>query len=157
MAPKPNVAFQRGASQPVPELPLEHPQVNREFIGALVRAFYGKVRRDARLGPIFDGVIGDHWEPHLERMTDFWSAVILKNGVYKGRPVPAHVKLKQVVPEDFQIWLGLFRETVTERCEPEVAQVFMERAERIAESLMLAMFYRLPAAGIGLGRETPRR
>lgn len=146
-----NSSFQRRINRPVPELPLDHPQVDRDFIGALVRAFYGKVRRDARLGPIFEGVIGDHWEPHLEKMTDFWCAVILKNGAYSGRPVPAHLKLKQVVPDDFHIWLQLFRETVAERCEPEVADVFVERAERVAQSLTLAMFFRLPAAGIPAG------
>jgi hemoglobin len=146
-----NSPFQRRINRPVPELPLDHPQVDRDFIGALVRAFYGKVRRDARLGPIFEGVIGDHWEPHLEKMTDFWCAVILKNGAYSGRPVPAHLKLKQVVPDDFDIWLQLFRETVAERCAPEVAEVFVERAERIAQSLTLAMFFRLPSAGIPAG------
>jgi len=143
-----NATLARRINRPVPEVALDHPQVDRAFIGSLVRAFYGKVRRDERLGPIFEGEIGDHWEPHLEKMTDFWSAVILKNGAYNGRPVPAHMKLKQVVPEDFQIWLGLFRETVGERCEPDVAEVFIERAERIAQSLQLAMFFRLPAAGI---------
>ena len=143
-----NATLARRINRPVPEVALDHPQVDRAFIGSLVRAFYGKVRRDERLGPIFESEIGDYWEPHLEKMTDFWSAVILKNGAYGGRPVPAHMKLKQVVPEDFQIWLGLFRETVGERCEPDVAEVFIERAERIAQSLQLAMFFRLPAAGI---------
>src|SRR5690606_1296500 len=138
----------RRITRPFPELPLNRPQVDRDFIDALARASYGKVRSDARLGPTFAGVIGDHWEPHLEKMTDFWCAVILKNGAYSGRPVPAHLKLKQVVPDDFDIWLQLFRETVAERCEPEVAEVFVERAERIAQSLTLAMFFRLPAAGI---------
>lgn len=134
--------------RPPPEMPVEDPSVDRPFINALVRDFYGKVRSDDRLGPIFAGVIGDHWEPHLEKMTDFWCAVILKNGAYSGRPVPAHLKLKQVVPEDFDIWLGHFRETARRRCTPDVAAVFIDRAERIAESLKLAMFFRLPAAGI---------
>ena len=134
--------------RPKPEMPLDHPLVDRPFIDALIREFYGKVRADMRLGPIFSAVVGNHWEPHLEKMTDFWCAVILKDGSYSGRPVPAHLKLKQVVPEDFDIWLGLFRQTVFDRCEPEVARVFMDRAERIAESLKLAMFFRLPAAGV---------
>jgi len=142
------IVYERRINRPLPEFALDHPQVDRAFIGRLVRTFYGKVRRNERLGPIFDGEIGDRWEPHLEKMTDFWCAVILKNGAYSGRPVPAHMKLKQVVPEDFEIWLGIFRETVTELCEPEVAEVFIERAERIAQSLQLAMFFRLPAAGI---------
>lgn len=134
--------------RPAPEVPLEHPGLDRPFIGRLVREFYRRIHADARLGPIFAGVIGDDWEPHLEKMTDFWSAVILKNGAYSGRPVPAHLKLKQVKEEDFDIWLGIFRRTAADLCEPKVAAVFIERAERIAQSLKLAMFFRLPAAGL---------
>lgn len=134
--------------RPAPETPLQHPGVDRAFIGALVREFYRRVRANDRLGPIFAGVIGGEWEPHLEKMTDFWCAVILKNGAYSGRPVPAHVKLKQVREKDFDVWLGIFRVTATELCDPEVAAVFVERAERIAQSLKLAMFFRLPAAKV---------
>jgi hemoglobin len=130
--------------RPVAEEPLESPEVDRAFIGRLVRAFYGRVRKDPRLGPIFEHHIADDWEPHLEKMTDFWCSVILKTGTYQGRPVPAHLKLKEVVEGDFAIWLGLFRETASELCAPEVAAVFIDRAERIARSLSLAMFFRLP-------------
>ena len=147
-----NATLARRINRPVPEVALDHPQVDRAFIGSLVRAFYGKVRRDERLGSIFESEIGDHWEPHLEKMTDFWCAVMLKNGAYSGRPVPAHLRLKQVREEDFDIWLGLFRQTTAELCTPQVAAVFIERAERIARSLKLAMFFRLPAARIGEDR-----
>ena len=125
------------------EQPLLHASVDRVFIGALVRDFYRRVRADERLGPIFASEIRGDWEPHLERMTDFWCSVILKDGSYSGRPVPAHLKLKQVKEEDFDIWLGHFRRSAAERCPPGVAEVFVERAERIARSLRLAMFFRL--------------
>jgi hemoglobin len=135
------------ATRPHPPFgqPLERPGVDRAFIGRFVRAFYRRVRADDRLGPIFDGVIGADWEPHLDTMTNFWCSVILKSGDYKGRPVPAHLKLTQVVEADFDIWLGLFRRTAGELDDPDVAAVFVERAERIAQSLKLAMFARLPA------------
>lgn len=135
--------------RPQAEMPLSHPLVDRAFIGALVRDFYGRVRSDARLGPIFASEIRGDWKPHLEKMTDFWCSVILKNGAYNGRPVPAHLKLKQVREGDFDIWLGHFRKTVTDRCPADVADVFVDRAERIARSLKLAMFFRLerPRAG----------
>ena len=129
--------------QPQAEMPLSHPLVDRAFIGALVRDFYGRVRSDARLGPIFASEIRGDWDLHLEKMTDFWCSVILKNGAYSGRPVPAHLKLKQVREEDFDVWLGHFRKTAEARCPPEVAEVFIDRAERIARSLKLAMFFRL--------------
>ena len=134
---------------PQAEMPLSHPLVDRAFIGALVRDFYGRVRSDARLGPIFASEIRGDWEPHLEKMTDFWCSVILKNGSYSGRPVPAHLKLKQVREEDFDVWLRHFRETVEARCPPEVAEIFIDRAERIARSLKLAMFFRLDRSSDG--------
>ena len=99
--------------------------------------------------PIFAAAITGAWEPHLEKMTDFWCSVMLKDGSYQGRPVPVHVKLTTVVESDFAIWLRLFGETAHDLCPPDVATAFIERAERIATSLKLAMFFRLPPHGIG--------
>ena len=135
----------RIAARPVAESALVHPDVDRAFISRLVRAFYDRVRSDSRLGPIFAREITGNWEPHLEKMTDFWSSVILKTGGYHGRPVPAHMKIEGITPEDFGIWLALFRSTAEELCTPEVAAIFIERAERIARSLQLALFFHLPA------------
>ena len=132
--------------RPAAEKPLVHTKVDRDFISGLVRDFYGRIRKDPRLGPIFASVIQDDWEPHLEKMTDFWCSVILKDGSYDGRPVPAHLKLKQVREDDFDIWLRHFRVTAWTRCPSGVAQIFIERAERIAESLKIAMFFRLDRA-----------
>ena len=135
--------------RPVAEQPLVLLGVDRASIGLLVREFYSRVRKDERLGPIFAREIVGDWEPHLEKMTDFWCSVILKSGDYHGRPVPAHLRLKDVTEADFGIWLALFGETASELFTPEVAAVFVERAERIATSLKLAMFFRLgPAAGV---------
>ncbi|WP_348628351.1 group III truncated hemoglobin [Mesorhizobium sp. WSM4313] len=66
----------------------------------------------------------------------------MKTGDYHGRPVPAHVKLTDVTESDFDIWLAVFGETAAELFEPETAAIFIERAERIAASLKLAMFFR---------------
>jgi hemoglobin len=138
---------------PPAETALSHPMVDRAFIAALVRDFYGRIRSDNRLGPIFASEIRGDWEPHLEKMTDFWCSVILKNGAYSGRPVPAHLKLKQVREDDFDIWLSHFRNTAADRCPQEVAEVFIDRAERIAQSLKFAMFFRLERpAGSSPGR-----
>jgi hemoglobin len=139
MHARPSVQLHR----PSEERPVVHPDVDRVFIGRLVCEFYGRVRRDERLGPIFAAVVQDDWEPHLEKMTDFWCSVILKDGSYNGRPVPAHLKLKQVREEDFEVWLRYFRATADETCPPGVAATFIDRAERIARSLILAMFFRL--------------
>lgn len=134
---------------PVQEWPLDRQGVDRAFIGRLVREFYRRVRRDDRLGPIFAREITGDWEPHLEKMTDFWCSVILKTRSYQGRPVPAHVKLEGVTESDFDIWLAIFGDTARDLGDPDTAKVFIERAERIAQSLKLAMFFRLPAATSG--------
>lgn len=133
--------------RPPEERALVHPDIDRAFISGLVRDFYGRVRGDMRLGPIFAAEITGNWEPHLEKMTDFWCSVILKDGSYSGRPVPAHTKLDQVCEADFDIWLSHFRATARDRCPPEVAATFIDRAERIAKSLQLAMFFRLGRSG----------
>ena len=65
-----------------------------------------------------------------------------RTGRYQGRPLAAHLRLKEVRPEHFQRWLRLFRETAAEVCPGEVAVFFIDRAERIAESFQLGMFYR---------------
>ncbi|UCI08778.1 group III truncated hemoglobin [Mesorhizobium sp. B1-1-8] len=129
--------------RPIAEEPLRDSGVDRASIGTLVRTFYSKVRKDRRLGPVFAREITGDWEPHLEKMTDFWCSVILKSGDYHGRPVPAHLKLSEVTEADFDIWLALFGETAGELFAPQIAAVFVERAHRIATSLKLAMFSRV--------------
>ena len=111
--------------------------LDEEKLTGLVHRFYGKVRADAVLGPIFDDRISD-WGPHLERMVAFWSSVALMTGRYHGAPVPAHMGLP-VEWAHFERWLALFRETAMETCPPEGAAHVIERAERIARSLHMAV------------------
>ncbi len=117
------------------------PAITEDTIHELVHTFYRRIRDDDRLGPIFDGVIAPNWDQHLEKMCAFWSSVMLTSGRDKGRPMPAHFKLKQVRPEDFDIWLGLFRQTATEIFGPVTGGAFIYRAERIAAALKLGMFF----------------
>lgn len=135
--------------RPVRERQVECEGVDRDFIAGLVREFYRRVRADPRLGPIFAREIEGDWEPHLEKMTEFWSSVILKTANYDGRPVPAHMKLTDVTEEDFRTWLGIFARTTSDLCTPDVAAVFNEKARTIARSLQYAMFYRLPSVQHG--------
>lgn len=118
-----------------------------EGLEKLVPAFYARVRADAELGPIFNDAIDD-WPEHLDKLTDFWSSVMLTSGRYKGQPVPAHVKHKsRITPELFDRWLGLWAQTTDELMEPDAALQLQDKAARIAESLKLAMFFRLPRDG----------
>ena len=115
--------------------------IDDAYIDLLVETFYQRIRAHALIGPIFEGEIGDNWAPHLARMKDFWASVALNAGRYSGKPVPAHQKLTGVEPWHFNIWLSLFRQTLEDTAPtPAAVPYFMERAERIAESLQLAMF-----------------
>jgi hemoglobin len=111
--------------------------LDEDILRDLVHRFYGKVRRDPVLGPIFAARITD-WGPHLERMVAFWSSVSLMTGRYHGRPVPAHTPLP-VDGAHFDLWLHLFRQTAREVCTPAGAAHVIERAERIARSLRIAV------------------
>ncbi|WP_246479865.1 group III truncated hemoglobin [Kaustia mangrovi] len=126
--------------------PRDH-AVSEDMIRTLVHTFYGRVRDDEALGPIFAAELGDDWGPHLDKMCDFWSSVMLTTGRYKGRPLPAHMKVEAIREEHFARWLALFSETAREVCPPREADAFIARASRIAESFKLAMFFRLPPAG----------
>lgn len=121
--------------------------LNDEGLEKLVTAFYSRVRADAELGPIFNDAI-KNWPEHLDKLTEFWSSVMLTSGRYKGQPVPAHVKHKsRITPELFDRWLSLWAQTTDELMEPEAALQLQAKAARIAESLKLAMFFRLPPNG----------
>lgn len=115
--------------------------IDEDYISLLVDSFYEKIRAHPALGPIFNDAIKDNWGPHLAKMKDFWASVALNAGRYSGRPVPAHAKLTTVHPAHFSVWLGLFHQTLEETAPtPAAVLYFMERAERIAQSLQLAMF-----------------
>ncbi len=132
----------------MPRTPL-HPDIDEAMIERLVDHFYAAVRRDPRLGPVFARVIADDdWPPHLQAMMAFWSSVMLMSGRYKGRPVPKHQALAGITPDHFSVWLSLFADSAHAICPPEIAALFVSRAEAIGASLQAAMFdpIRRPAA-----------
>lgn len=112
--------------------------VDEAMIRVLVDTFYERIRADAELGPAFTREIAD-WRPHLEKMYDFWSSVVLMTKRYNGRPVPAHVKIEGLDRSHFARWLALFEGAAREVCPPDAAALFIDRAHRIAQSLQLSM------------------
>ncbi|MBN9589037.1 MAG: hypothetical protein BGN85_05490 [Alphaproteobacteria bacterium 64-11] len=119
-----------------------HPAIDEKMVQQLVHRFYAHIRADAELGPIFNKAIGTDWDAHLDKMCDFWSSVMLMTGRYKGNPMVAHMRLKVVRPAHFERWLTLFRQTSQEVCPPEISELFIGRAENIARSLQLGMFFK---------------
>ncbi|MFN3212911.1 MAG: group III truncated hemoglobin [Henriciella sp.] len=121
--------------------------IDEAFIDHMVEVFYQRVRAHTLLGPIFEEQIAGNWDPHLATMKAFWASVAMNTGQYSGKPVPAHRKISGVEPGHFDIWLGLFEATLNELTSNRACvDYFMERAERIARSLKLAIFG-IPALG----------
>jgi hemoglobin len=121
--------------------------VTEDGIRQLLALFYGRVRRDPRLGPVFARAVGTtdaDWAPHLVRLADFWSSVMLRSGRYHGDPFSTHLRLPDLDPAMFDRWLALFCEACAEVFEPDLADAFRERADRIARSLRMGLFERLP-------------
>lgn len=120
--------------------------VSEAQLERLIPRFYARVREDALIGPVFDAAIGD-WDGHLEKLTAFWSSVMLTSGRYKGNPVAAHMKHVGVItPAMFDRWLSLWTEVTDETLPPSVAAALQHKAARIGESLKLALYFRLPPA-----------
>lgn len=120
-------------------------KIDQNGLRHLVDAFYARVRADEKLGPIFNDAITD-WPEHIGKLTDFWSSVMLTTGRYKGQPVPAHMKHRsRITPELFERWLGIWAETTDAMMVPAAAKALQDKARRIAQSLQLALFFRIDA------------
>lgn len=109
--------------------------IDAAYVGQLVESFYTKVRSDPVLAPVFDARIAD-WAPHLARMKQFWGAVLLGDGPFRGSPMAKHVALTEVEAFHFKRWLVLFRATLSElEGDPAATALVTQRAEAIADSL----------------------
>jgi len=119
--------------------------ITEEMIHAVVHGFYGRIRQDPALGPIFNRVIpAEVWPTHLQKMCDFWSSVMLMSGRFHGAPMPAHMRIagqdgEGLNARHFARWLHLFGETVAELCPPEAAALFVNKSQMIARSLQLGI------------------
>ena len=123
--------------------------VSEDDIALLVDEFYSRVRSDPVLGPIFARHVGDTqeaWAEHLATLRNFWSSVMLTSGRYKGDPFSTHLRMDELEPEMFERWLALFREACATLFPDSRSRMFEEKAQRIAQSLRLGLFERLPAA-----------
>ena len=114
----------------------------------VIPAFYARVRADDLIGPVFDDAISD-WDFHLGKLVAFWSSVMLTSGRYKGNPVAAHAKhADRLTPEMFDRWLALWADVTDELLSQDAAAAMQDKAGRIAESLKLALWFRLPSADV---------
>jgi hemoglobin len=119
---------------------MKHNQITRDNVRQLVDEFYGQVRADDMLGPVFLQALGDDWGPHLERLTEFWCTIVLGTRSFQGNVYGTHMQLREIAPEHFQRWLGLFEQTVNRLFEAEQAEQFLTMARRVAGSLQIGFF-----------------
>jgi hemoglobin len=112
----------------------------------LVDEFYGAIRADALLNPIFTDVAQVDWAEHLPKMYAFWNGLILGVPGYAGRPFPPHTVLP-VGREHFQRWVALFHATVDRHFSGPGAQRAKDAAASIAHTFAMRMGVIDPMAG----------
>lgn len=124
---------------------------NREDVYKLVSTFYNdKIRKDDFIGPIFLKTIPEEtWEPHLQKLTDFWETNLFFVRKFKGNPMKAHKDVDRdfeysIYQEHFGRWLQLWFETVDELFDGVKAHEAKERARNIASMLFFRMFEAKP-------------
>ena len=108
--------------------------VDADYISGFVERFYGKIRQDALLGPIFAERVTD-WDAHLGRMKGFWRSVLHASGEFAGNPMVRHIAIPGLEERHFAHWLTLFYATLREE-EPtdEATRTVAERALAIMEA-----------------------
>jgi hemoglobin len=111
--------------------------ISEAMIENLVHTFYGRVRQDDLIGPIFNTKVAD-WDDHLAKLCAFWSSVILRTGRYDGRPLRPHLMMP-LEGRHFDRWLDLFERTAGEVLPRQAALVFIDRARRIADSFEMSV------------------
>lgn len=115
--------------------------IDEALVAALVDTFYGRVRQDDLLGPVFEAALGEDWDAHLSKLKDFWSAIALGTRRYDGRPMPAHLRLPGLTRAHFERWLALFRTTLDEIMpNPAAADFFYDRASMIGRNFQAMIF-----------------
>lgn len=112
-------------------------EIDDSSIADLVRTFYSRAREDDLIGPIFNAAVAD-WDHHIGKITDFWSSMLLRTGRYDGRPMRPHLMLP-LKGEHFDRWLLLFERTARELFAADLADGFIIRARRIADSFEMGI------------------
>lgn len=125
--------------------PTALPGPSVESITQLVHGFYGDVRQDPLLGPVFEQALQGQWDAHLQRLVDFWSTVALGTRSFKGDVFGKHMVLEGITPAHFSAWTALWQQHTSRVFAPEVAQDLQVAAHGIARNLFRGYFGSTPA------------
>lgn len=127
---------------------------NREDVRDLVYTFYGKIQKDAMLGPIFNERLDGRWDPHLEKMTDFWETNLFGVAKFRGNPALMHGEVDRdieygVTQEHFAQWIYLWFETINEKFEGKLAERAKNGARKMSTALFMAIWNQRPENSLG--------
>ncbi len=123
---------------------------NRKDVELLVNNFYIKIRKDALLGPIFNGQIPDEkWPEHLNNLTDFWETNLFGIRKFKGNPMQKHIgvdeNLNHAIDQNhFGQWINLWFETIDELFVGELADKAKNAARKMSTVLFTAIWSNRP-------------
>lgn len=119
---------------------MQHDITDIDDIRQLVDTFYGDVRNDKLIGPIFIGAIGDQWPAHLHRMYRFWQTVLLGDHAYFGSPFPPHSRMP-LEQKHFDTWLALWKKNVDKLFTGKKAEEAKWRADKMATMFLSKLEY----------------
>jgi hemoglobin len=109
-------------------------------IKVLVDTFYGNIRENELLGPIFNNILIDRWPEHLEKMYRFWQTVLLEEHTYTGSPFVPHAKLP-IDQIHFDTWLTIWNNTINNLFEGPKAEEAKWRGDKMAEMFLYKIMY----------------
>lgn len=109
--------------------------IDDQFVSDLVERFYGRIRDDDVLGPIFAARISN-WPVHLEQMKRFWRSVLFSSGEFFGSPMAKHIAIAELDRSLFVRWLDLFGTTLDELGSVDARAHVHDKARMIASSLL---------------------
>ncbi|MEO6948658.1 MAG: group III truncated hemoglobin [Ginsengibacter sp.] len=127
----------------------KHDIIKVEDVKNLVDTFYGKVREDDLIGPIFNKKLEGRWPEHLAKLTTFWQTILIGEHTYFGTPFPPHSELP-IDSSHFERWIMLFNQTVDNLFEGETATEAKWRAGKMSEMFQFKLSMKRENAGKSL-------
>ena len=107
--------------------------------------FYEKMGEDETIGFFFNDLAKVNWNLNLPKMYEFWETLLFGRASYRGNPMVAHFSINEMQAMEqfhFEHWLSLWRKTLEENFEGEMAETAKTKAVNIAN----LMAYKLEMA-----------
>lgn len=128
---------------------MKHDITTLDDIKLLVDTFYGNIRENELLGPIFNRILDNRWPAHLEKMYRFWQTVLLQEYSYHGAPFPPHANMP-IEQQHFETWIGIWRSTIDNLFAGDKADEAKWRGNKMATLFLSKITYYRNNASIPL-------